>query len=474
MNSARLMKIPFKSLLSICACGLITFPITFCSSGGSSSDDTNGTTNKRPVAEVQLDKNQGYVPPDFNVNADISGSYDPDGEIVSYRLDCDSNNGLDYENSGDNLNDLITCTYKTEGNREITLEVTDNNNAKDTATSSINVGSGAPQITLVDYPTSPQETNNPLLYEAQVTDPNNNLSKVDFSVSGNTVSPSQSGDNYLISYPPEDGQILNVGVYAVDTTNLVSTKSFPDITVYLSEQDGQDAILNSFPDLNTVPSTVVDEIHDFYNPYQIDVVALFRHPDEGVKIDKGLKHKDADYYTTQCKVPFEYFSMDNTADGGMNSSELSDLENELAAYPYCGSAKLSGEGPYRFFNYEENGMPLSKSDINAAVSSVLSYEDVNINYRPVADAIACDSSSFCGENILVGGGETVTLDGTNSYDVDGPYTCEWDAGDGTYPQQCKVDILYGEGCYYAKLRVKDDENAEDTDTVKIDVGGNCP
>jgi len=73
-------------------------------------------------------------------------------------------------------------------------------------------------------------------------------------------------------------------------------------------------------------------------------------------------------------------------------------------------------------------------------------------------------------------GETVTLDGTNSYDLDGTYTCEWDIeNDGTLiGKECKLDTLYGEGCHYAKLKVKDDENIQNIDTVKIDVGGNCP
>ncbi len=88
---------------------------------------------------------------------------------------------------------------------------------------------------------------------------------------------------------------------------------------------------------------------------------------------------------------------------------------------------------------------------------------VQVNARPVAVA---------GEDQRPSVGQTVTLDGQRSYDVDGKITAfEWDLGDGTSATTAKVDHAYAApGTYTATLTVQDDagvSNSRSSDSAQI-------
>ena len=88
------------------------------------------------------------------------------------------------------------------------------------------------------------------------------------------------------------------------------------------------------------------------------------------------------------------------------------------------------------------------------------------NQPPVAD-------TGYGDRIKVNAGDTVVFDGSKSYDPDGTIVkYEWDLdGDGKYEQEgCTKSIRYVHFMSYnVKLRVTDDDGAQDVDSVIVDV-----
>ena len=90
----------------------------------------------------------------------------------------------------------------------------------------------------------------------------------------------------------------------------------------------------------------------------------------------------------------------------------------------------------------------------------------NVNNPPVAD-------TGYGDRIKVNAGDTVVFDGSKSYDPDGTIVkYEWDLdGDGKYEQEgCTKSIRYIHFMSYnVKLRVTDDDGAQDVDSVIVDV-----
>jgi hypothetical protein len=88
---------------------------------------------------------------------------------------------------------------------------------------------------------------------------------------------------------------------------------------------------------------------------------------------------------------------------------------------------------------------------------------VRVNARPVAVA---------GEDQRLSVGQTLTLDGQRSYDVDGKITgYQWDLGDGTSKEGASVDHAYAApGTYTATLTVEDDAgvaNSRSSDSAQI-------
>ncbi len=94
--------------------------------------------------------------------------------------------------------------------------------------------------------------------------------------------------------------------------------------------------------------------------------------------------------------------------------------------------------------------------------------EVVVNAAPVAEA---------GENQNVSVGESLTLNGSRSYDTDGTIgTYEWDLGDGRVAQGRQIDHVYTRpGRFTVTLTVKDDANIDNsTSTDQIEIFVNDP
>ncbi len=111
-------------------------------------------------------------------------------------------------------------------------------------------------------------------------------------------------------------------------------------------------------------------------------------------------------------------------------------------------------------------------DYHYGFGLVDAYEAVPVeNQPPVADA-GPDQSVSDGDGSDT---ETVTLDGSGSYDVDGSIVdWIWQASGTAIGAGETLDYEFPIGMHVISLTVADDEDATDTDTMVIDVGPNQP
>ncbi|MCC7476992.1 PKD domain-containing protein [bacterium] len=93
--------------------------------------------NQAPVAELLALQASGDAPLSSSLVG--SGSSDPDGEITRYRFDIDSDGSFEFDSE-----DISTVdwTFGAWGENSVTLEVTDNNFATDTASATVEVLKG--------------------------------------------------------------------------------------------------------------------------------------------------------------------------------------------------------------------------------------------------------------------------------------------------------------------------------------------
>ena len=103
-----------RHVLVVCSLAIIGFGVTACS-----------LFNTHPIADLSF-AGLPYGPAPFVLTFDISGSEDPDGEIVSFALDFgDGSPPI----QGTDLAPPIEYTYTTPGNYFASLTVTDNEGA---------------------------------------------------------------------------------------------------------------------------------------------------------------------------------------------------------------------------------------------------------------------------------------------------------------------------------------------------------
>ena len=105
--------------------------------GAQTTATTTVTVNGPPVADAGGPYNLTQT---FSTTVDGSGSFDPDGTIVLYEWDCDSDGTLDVVGTGA----TGTCSYPGAGNYTVTLTVTDNQGLTATSSDAVSVNNSGP------------------------------------------------------------------------------------------------------------------------------------------------------------------------------------------------------------------------------------------------------------------------------------------------------------------------------------------
>lgn len=111
------MKKPGKGWLAIGVLVVVGLLVTSCLSA---------FFNQPPEPAIAIADGSPYGPAPLTVTFDISGSYDPDGEIVSFTFDFgDGSEPVE----GAEISELIEHTYDEPGNYLAELTLTDNHGA---------------------------------------------------------------------------------------------------------------------------------------------------------------------------------------------------------------------------------------------------------------------------------------------------------------------------------------------------------
>lgn len=127
------------------------------------------TENVPPSADIDANPTSGEAP--LEVSFDASGSSDPDGKIESYYWDLGDGSTSGQESG--------TYTYSDQGEYTVTLTVTDDGGATDTASVTISVSPSTNQPPTANFTVSPESGEVPLevdLDGSSSSDPDQNIS----------------------------------------------------------------------------------------------------------------------------------------------------------------------------------------------------------------------------------------------------------------------------------------------------------
>lgn len=199
------------------------------------------TENVPPSADIDANPTSGEAP--LEVSFDASGSSDPDGKIESYYWDLGDGSTSGQESG--------TYTYSDQGEYTVTLTVTDDGGATDTASVTISVSPSTNQPPTANFTVSPESGEVPLevdLDGSSSSDPDQNISSYSWDFGDGTEATGpvvthtyyQTG-NYTVELTVTDDEGANDS-----TTKSVSVTGTPPQTEKL-------AILNS-----TLTETIYD------------------------------------------------------------------------------------------------------------------------------------------------------------------------------------------------------------------------
>ncbi len=347
--------------------------------------------NDPPVADFSESASTVYT--GEVIYFDASGSYDPDGYIASYFWDFGDGN------TGNAV--TVEHAYVDDGSYNVTLTVTDNEGATNSAHATKTVLNRQPVASF----TESAET----VY-------------VDDVISFN-ASESYDPDGTIVSYHWDfgDGNTGN----GVSVQHAYSQEGTYTVTLTVTDDDGAIGTVNA-------TKTVLPEIIPNQNP-----VASFTESAEIVYIGESIFFDSSGSYD-----PDGYIVLYHWDFGDGNTGNGVTIQH---AY--------SQEGTYTvtLTVTDDDGA----TDADSATKTVLT--PIIPNKKPVA--------SFTESDEIVYTGESIYFAASGSYDTDGYIVSyHWDFGDGNTATGVTVHHAYADdGSYSVTLTVTDNEGATDTD-----------
>jgi len=413
-----------------------------------------------------------------------AGSSDPDGTIVSYAWDCESDQVVDVTSPAATGS---TCTYIDEGTFLLNLMVTDNSGGVDSDTANVTIANVAPTPSITG-PTSLSE-GSAGAFSASSVDPG----------AGDTVTYSwQWGDGSNSTGSSPSHTYADDGTYTVTLTATDNDGGVGTVTQSVSvtnvaptanaggNQSGTEGTALSFSATQTDPGTLdtFTYLWDFGDNSATSTAQTPSHTyaDNG-SYTVTLTVTDDDGGTDQDTATATIGNANPVANAGSNQTAL-----EGAGVSFSGSATDPGSADTFTYvwdfgdssptvgtasathTYADNGSytaTLTVTDDDGGVDTDTAVITIN-NALPVANAGSNQSGTE-------GGSLTFSGSATDPGSAD-TFTYSWDFGDGTptVGSASATHTYVDNGTFTATLTVTDDDGGVDTDTATVTISNALP
>jgi PKD repeat protein len=408
--------------------------------------ETTVDDNQQPIAYIGLDPTSGIAP--LTVNFDGSGSYDPDGEIVSYHWDLG-------DGTPPTWGETVSHTFKDPEVYTITLTVTDNNDltARDQITITVDEGGSVSpnQAPVVDAGSDdliilPIDT---VTLEGTVTDdglPSGVLTTVWNQISGPA------------------NQVVFDNAYAIQTTARFLTAGI--YVLQLTADDGELTASDQITiTVNEAESRIEIEAED------MPVKTTGGPTSEGWNIWSNGYIADTVNFPTGGTYTFEVRAKGSYAGGAWPIMEVRIDQNEVGTVTVDASSwavytiqAYVSSGTHEVAIAFTNDYYRPPQDRNLYVDK-LTITDAGDNHSPNAPPEA----SILLDCISGIAPVTVNFDGSGSYDPDGDIVSyHWDFGDGfTDMGETVSHTFIDSGAFTVTLTVTDNQGSTGSDTIEI-------
>ena len=429
--------------------------------------------NEKPVASFS------FTPPSPRMGEEVlfdgSASYDPDGEIVSYRWDFGDGT------TGSGI--TVTHTYNDSGSYTVTLEVKDNRGATDSTSRTVTVSEGAGGRPRADFTFSPPDptTGDTIQFTDQSTDPDGEIVSWSWDFGDGSTSLQQnpthryaSPGDYTVTLTVMDDDGLT------DSTSKVVSVSSPGelkarftfepsqprvgetITFDASTSSGQIISYRwDFGDGETGSGITVTHSYDSPGNYEVTLTVT---DDKGatdsisrvvtVVKEGGGKPPRADFT----------FSPSNPYTGEIVqfTDKSTDPDGTITSWRWDfgdGTSSLKQNPTHRYQQGGRFTVKLTVMDDDGLTGSKEKVIEVRENTVPVA-VFTVPARPIVGEE--------VTFDGSASYDDGEIVSYVWDFGDGTTGSGAVVTHVYNApGSYQVTLTVTDDTGLTGSLTLPV-------
>jgi len=442
----------------------VTLNITDDDGATATATSTKTVLNRSPVASFTESDETAYTGEAIVFNA--SASYDPDGSIVSYFWDFgDGTNGTGM---------TVNHSYADDGTYIVTLKITDNDGATDTANATKTVLNRPPGAIFTESAETVY-TGEAITFNASDSyDPDGAIVTYfwDFGDSTNAIGVTvehtyATNGTFIVTLTVTDDDGASDSASSTKTILVnetpVALLTESAETVYTAEVIYFNASSSYDPD-----GTIVSYFWDFGDGTNATgVIVSHAYADDGtytvtltITDNDGAASAATATKTVLNRPPVASFteSAETLYTGEaitFNASESYDSDGTIVTYYWDFGDGANATGAIVDHAYSDNGTytaTLTVTDDDGATAIATSTKTV-FNRPPV--------SSFTESAETVYTGETISFNASGSYDTDGIIISYfWDFGDGTNATGVTVDHAYADdGNYTVTLTVTDDDGA---------------
>ncbi|MCW3985053.1 MAG: PKD domain-containing protein, partial [Candidatus Bathyarchaeota archaeon] len=450
-----------------------TYTVTLTVTDDDEATDTTMSTktvlNRYPIASFTESAETVYTGETITFNA--SDSYDPDGTITSYFWDF-----------GDGTNATgvtVEHTYATNGTFIVTLTVTDDDGASDSASSIKTILMNETPVALFTESAETVYTGDAITFNASDSyDPDGTIVSYEWNFGDGA-----NATGVIVEHTYMDDGVYTVTLTVTDdkdaTDTTTSTKTVlnsPPVASFTESAETvytNDAIAFNASESYDSDGNIVSYFWDFGDGTNTTgAIVEHSYVDDGnytvtltVTDDDGATDSTSATKTVLNRAPVASFteSAETVYTGEaitFNASDSYDPDGVIVSYFWDFSDGTNATGAIVEHTYADDGnytVTLTVTDDDGATASTSATKTV-LNSPPVAFFTESAETAYTSE--------TITFNASGSYDSDGTIVSYfWDFGDGMNATGVVVEYAYAQdGNYTVTLTVTDNDGATNTAT----------